>query len=217
MSESTNKTYLSNIGTVAVLLGIALESAYVLIPWPGRAELAHLFGFAGLTMYFAGIVIGAKQFRIGWQPLGGLCAVALFVCLPSYVARQWLDHHGFRYFIGAGHAIAPQLLVCALALAIVKFNVWYDARILKRGDKPSKPITTHYVYGAFALILQCLSFWYELYQQPFVTIGGHLPARGHIEWGQVICDAIGIALGFWISKMCDPTSQSDKMNVVMAR
>lgn len=199
MKEKIRQTLVENLarlGIVGVLCGIALESLQPYLPGMAlRAELAHFFGFGGIVLYFAGIAITAKTYRLGWQPIGGLCALALLVVLPRYLAPHWLIAHGLLYFGGVGAALPSWLISGAILLGILSAGLRAEQwNVQRRG--PSAALHMWMLYGAVALGCEAWSLWYELYQQPFVLVSFHKPPRGFIEWGQVVFDALGIWLAF---------------------
>lgn len=216
MNQQSKTTYdlLPAFGIAAVLLGIALESSYVFLPrMPLRAELAHAFGFGGIVMYFAGVCFAGRAYRLGWQPVGGLCALWLFVVLPGYVAPDWLAHHGLKYFGGVGEALRSLLIVAAGVLVIIygglRGQEWW-------AKESGKRLSLHcwMLYGAVALICQIWSCWFELWRQPYVAVDAHSGPRGTIEWAQVIFDAIGIWGAFFFSRSLDPTNAKSIVSAI---
>ncbi|WP_223854543.1 MULTISPECIES: hypothetical protein [Burkholderia] len=201
--------YLPSLGTAAVLIGIVLESAHAFLSWTLRAELAHAIGFFGIVVFAAGTMIEAKNYSLGWQPISGLIILAAFVVCPALLAKNWLVAHSLSYFSAVGQATASFIVVGIVFFTIAPFVLKYekkkqDENARKGKDAKFKP-ECWWMYCLVAIACQVGSFWYELWQQPFVAVSISRPPRGFIEWGQVIADAAGIWLGFFFAKFVDPT------------
>ncbi|WAS54231.1 hypothetical protein MK974_00120 [Burkholderia ambifaria] len=219
MSDSLGRTakncridigrYLPSLGTAAVLIGIALESAHAYLSWTFRAEMAHAIGFFGIVVFAAGTTLEARNYSLGWQPIIGLAALAVFVSCPAFLARDWLIAHSLSYFAAVGQAIASFVVVGIVFFAIAPFVLKCEKKKqennVRKGKVSKVKAQCWWMYLLVAIACQLGSFWYELWQQPFVAVSISHPARGFVEWGQVIADAAGIWLGFFFAKFVDPT------------
>ncbi|MCA8050896.1 hypothetical protein [Burkholderia arboris] len=197
------------LGTAAVLIGIALESAHAYLSWTLRAELAHAIGFFGIVVFAAGTTIEARSYSLGWQPIIGLGVLAVFVSGPAFLAKDWLIAHSLTYFAAVGQAIIAFVVVGMVFFMVAPFVLKWEKKKKERNErqvKSSKAMAQcWWLYLFVAIACQLGAIWYELWQQPFVAVSISQPARGFVEWYQVVADAAGIWIGFFFSRSVDPT------------
>ncbi|WP_322089427.1 hypothetical protein [Burkholderia sp. BCC1999] len=201
--------YLPSLGTAAVLIGIALESAHAYLSWTLRAEMAHAIGFFGVVVFAAGTTLEARNYSLGRQPIIGLALLAVFVSGPAFLAKDWLIAHSLTYFAAVGQAIISFVVVGMVFFVVAPFVLKWEKKKQERNERQVKASKAKaqcwWLYLLVAIACQLGAFWYELWQQPFVAVSISHPARGFIEWGQVSADAAGIWLGFFFAKFVDPT------------
>ncbi len=171
--------------------------------------MAHAIGFFGIVVFAAGTMIEAKNYSLGWQPILGLAALAIFVSCPAVLAKDWLIAHSLSYFAAVGQAIVSFVVVGIVFFATAPFVLKHEKKKQeeneRKGKTPKAKVQCWWMYLLVAIACQAGAFWYELWQQPFVAVSISHPPRGFIEWDQVIADATGIWLGFFFAKFVDPT------------
>lgn len=171
-------------GSIAVLVGIILESLNALIPSAMLVAFGHAIGYFGVVIFACGVSIVIRNGTIG----GGMLAGALFLVAlttgPSYLAADWLVKHKLEFYGGVGQAIA---VMAAIGLG------FFVLHLIGRSERRSMWPRTGWIL--LCTLFWCGALWYELWQQPHVEVSPGKPPRGFVEWEQVVADATGIFVG----------------------
>jgi hypothetical protein len=177
-------------GAIAIVAGALLECAEALTHSRMLPALGHAVGYWGVVVFLAGVALALLAQRICADVLIGIAIVPIILSPPRFLAPGWLQAHNLSFLGGLGTVV---IVFAPIAL------MGYLAHSFGAADRARRP-HPRILFYAWTFVCVAIwggALWYELWQQPFVEIGPHLPPRGYVEWEQVVADAAGIWLGYF--------------------
>lgn len=149
----------------------------------GPREVAHLLGFMGcvLAVWFCGNSFATRSTMLVSLWMGAI-GIGLVVC-ASFAPREIKDLVNLKAYEAFLFILMYYLGGCFVGYKIRKDSHWLfqPRRIL---------IIT-------ALCLSLASIGWEVYTQPFEHVY-QKPPRGYVQFSQVLCDFVGIAIGYTV-------------------
>lgn len=147
----------------------------------GPREVAHLFGFMGcvLALWFFGNSFAAWPTMIVTLLIGtiGIGLVVLYGIAPREI-KDLIDPNAAETFL---YVLYYYLLGCFAGCCIRKQSHWLI--------QPRRMVIIA------ALVLVATSTGWEVYTQPFEHVY-HKAPRHYVQLAKVLCDFVGIAVGF---------------------
>lgn len=147
----------------------------------GPREVAHLFGFMGcvLALWFFGNSFAAWPTMIVTLLIGaiGIGLVVFYGIAPRGI-KNMIDPNAAETFL---YVLYYYLLGCFSGCCIRKQSHWLL--------QPRRMLIIA------ALVLAATSMGWEVYTQPFEHVY-HKAPRHYVQLAQVLCDFVGIAVGF---------------------
>lgn len=141
---------------------------------PSFRGLGHFVGFIGLTC-MAYVYAQACQDKAVFRTLVIVHAVPFSTALVVLLGN-----------------IETSFMPSFLAASIVELSVYFIVCAVFAYKVTSINTHQHFMWIAMVLML-CLSFGWELIEQPLFHVYGE-PARGYIQWEQVLLDILAISL-----------------------
>ena len=172
--------------------------------------------FVSLSLYLVGLLITLTAAAIGglghavdasipsFRGLGHFVGFIGLTCMAYVYAQACQDKTVFRTLVIV-HAVpfSTALVVllgsidipfmpASLAASIVTLSVYFIVCAVFAYKDTSINTHQHFIWIAMVL-MPCLSFGWELIEQPLFNVYGE-PARGYIQWEQVVLDIVAISL-----------------------
>lgn len=147
----------------------------------GPREVAHLIGFMGcvLTLWFCG-----NSFATRSTMLVSLSMLAIgigLVVIAIFAPREIKDLFNTKAVEASLWVLLYYLMGCGVAWHIQKSSQWIF--------QPRRMLSIA------AIFLALISIGWEVCTQPFEHVY-QKPPRGYVQFAQVLCDFVGIAVGF---------------------
>ncbi|WP_448108851.1 hypothetical protein [Pseudomonas azerbaijanoccidentalis] len=189
MREFQLKLALFGFGAALIIFATWFSSYVVFSPiilsgdeWSfGPREVAHLLGFMGcvLAVWFYGNSFATRSTLFVSLLMGvlGMGMVVLYRYAPREI-KDLIGSHAAKTFI---ELLYYYCVVCLSGCLLRKKTHW--------------PFQPRRVLIITALILMLISFGWEVCTQPFEHAYRKAP-RGYVQFAQVLCDFVGIAIGF---------------------
>lgn len=189
MREFQLKLTLFGLGAALIISATWFSSYVVFAPiilsgdeWSfGPREVAHLFGFMGcvLAVWFCGNSFATRSTLFVSLLMGvlGMGMVVLYRYAPREI-KDLIGPHAAKTFI---ELLYYYCVTCLSGCLIRKQTHW--------------PFQPRRVLIITALVLMLISISWEVCTQPFEHVY-HKAPRGYVQFAQVLCDFVGIAIGF---------------------
>lgn len=191
MREFQLKLTLFGLGAALIISASWFSSYVVFAPiilsgdeWSfGSREVAHLFGFMGcvLAIWFCGNSFATRS-TLFVSLLMGVLGMGMVV-LYRYAPRE------IKGLIG------PHAAKTFIELLYYYCVAWLSGCLLRK--QTLWPFQPRRVLIITALVLMLISIGWEIYTQPFEHVY-HKAPRGYVQFAQVLCDFVGIAIGFGV-------------------
>jgi uncharacterized membrane protein YwzB len=150
----------------------------------GPREVAHLIGFMGcvLTIWFCGNSFATRSTMLVSLSMGAV-GIGLVV-IAAFAPREIKDLFNPKAVEASLWVLYYYLVGCGAAWGIQK-------KISQWVFQPRRMLVIT------ALLLALISIGWEVYTQPFEHVY-QKPPRGYVQFAQVLCDFVGIAIGYTV-------------------
>lgn len=187
--DFTSKLAVLALGTALIIFATWFSSYVAFEPivlsgeeWSfGPREVAHLFGFMGcvLAVWFFGNSFAAWPTLIVTLLNGAIgIGLVMFYGIAPREIKEMIDPNAAETFL---YVLYYYLLGCFAGCCIRKQSHWL--------------IQPRRMLIIAALVLATISIGWEVYTQPFEHVY-HKAPRHYVQLAQVLCDFVGITIGF---------------------
>lgn len=191
MREFQSKLAVLALGAALICFAIWLSSYVAFAPiilwgdeWAfGPREVAHLFGFVGcvLAVWFCGHSFANTSNMIVTMMIGAVgIGLVVYMCFAPRALKDLISNNAIEAFL---YVLYYYLIGCIMGFWLRQQTLW--------------PLQPRRMLIMTSLVLAITSIGWEVYTQPFEHVYQHSP-RGYVQYAQVLCDFLGIAIGFWL-------------------